>query len=105
VKGLDGSKVSDRLRPVLIVRRRPLTSSRRRSVAGGKLPGLFAESHENGYAGGAHSDLCFSLRLMWRADGMGEGTLWASSLVRPPPLTELLFAVYGSPMSAWASYN
>ncbi|KAK9709173.1 hypothetical protein K7432_009205 [Basidiobolus ranarum] len=43
-------------------------------VQGGKLPGLFAGKPASGCSGGSESDgvKCFSTRLMWRKDGVGE---------------------------------
>ncbi|KAM0745790.1 hypothetical protein T439DRAFT_360940 [Meredithblackwellia eburnea MCA 4105] len=41
-------------------------------VHGGKMPGLYGGDPEGGCAGGKHSDVCFSLRLMWRDGGEGE---------------------------------
>ncbi|ORX96205.1 hypothetical protein K493DRAFT_350993 [Basidiobolus meristosporus CBS 931.73] len=43
-------------------------------VEGGKLPGLFAGKAASGCSGGAQSDgvRCFSTRLMWRKNGIGE---------------------------------
>lgn len=47
-------------------------------VKGGKLPGLRGGLNSSGCSGGNKSDglECFSSRLMWRASGHGEGTLF-----------------------------
>lgn len=44
-------------------------------VKGGKLPGVFYGSEERDCSGGNLSDdaECFSVRMMWRENGMGEG--------------------------------
>ena len=44
-------------------------------VKGGKLPGIFYGSEERDCSGGNLSDEaeCFSVRMMWRENGMGEG--------------------------------
>ncbi|KAF8328935.1 uncharacterized protein EI90DRAFT_3281281 [Cantharellus anzutake] len=39
-------------------------------MKGGKLPGLFGG--HTGCSGGNVADTCFSTRIMWRANGMGE---------------------------------
>ena len=46
-------------------------------VKGGKLPGLRGGLNSSGCSGGNKSNGldCFSSRIMWRADGLGEGTL------------------------------
>ncbi|ORX83638.1 hypothetical protein K493DRAFT_239879 [Basidiobolus meristosporus CBS 931.73] len=43
-------------------------------VEGGKLPGVFAGDPSHGCSGGRESNgiNCFSTRLMWRANGVGE---------------------------------
>ncbi|KAK9765872.1 hypothetical protein K7432_005456 [Basidiobolus ranarum] len=43
-------------------------------VEGGKLPGIFGGDPSDGCSGGRQSDgkHCFSTRLMWRANGVGE---------------------------------
>ena len=41
-------------------------------VKGGKLPGLRG-GDLSGCSGGAYSSSCFSMRLMWRTGGEGEG--------------------------------
>jgi hypothetical protein len=44
-------------------------------VKGGKLPGLYGGATADtakGCSGGSKRDDCFSTRLMWRTDGMGE---------------------------------
>jgi hypothetical protein len=45
-------------------------------VKGGKLPGLRGGLNSSGCSGGNKSDglECFSSRIMWRKDGLGEGT-------------------------------
>lgn len=40
-------------------------------VNGGKLPGLYGGSGT--CSGGTHGPACFSIRLMWRSEGEGEG--------------------------------
>lgn len=44
-------------------------------VKGGKLPGLFNGLKERDCSGGlkADQDQCFSVRMMWRENGLGEG--------------------------------
>ena len=43
-------------------------------VKGGKLPGFWSGKAASDCSGGKKSDgSCFSLRMMWRADGAGEG--------------------------------
>lgn len=44
-------------------------------VKGGKLPGLFNGLQERDCSGGskADDDQCFSVRMMWRENGLGEG--------------------------------
>ena len=47
-------------------------------VKGGKLPGLAGgRSNGRGCGGGNDPDLCFSCRIMWRRDGMGEVYIYA----------------------------
>ena len=47
-------------------------------VKGGKLPGLRGGLDSNGCSGGNKADglACFSVRMMWRQGGYGEGTLF-----------------------------
>ena len=48
-------------------------------VKGGKLPGLRGGLNSSGCSGGNKSDgsECFSSRIMWRAGGFAEGTLFS----------------------------
>jgi len=44
-------------------------------VKGGKMPGVYGGDSDEGSlscSGGSRNDECFSVRLMWRKDGMGE---------------------------------
>ncbi|KAI9490047.1 hypothetical protein BDB00DRAFT_875639 [Zychaea mexicana] len=41
-------------------------------VRGGKLPGLYGGRPVEICSGGIHTDICFSTRTMWRAEGAGE---------------------------------
>lgn len=59
-------------------------------VKGGKLPGLWAGGKNGSVcSGGSESDgACFSARLMWRANGTGEGRqldreFWIVNLISP----------------------
>ncbi|OAQ29253.1 polysaccharide lyase family 14 protein, partial [Linnemannia elongata AG-77] len=50
-------------------------------VKGGKLPGILMGSElgcNAGCSGGGTAENCFSTRMMWRADGMGELYLYAA---------------------------
>ncbi|KAF9921278.1 hypothetical protein FBU30_008723 [Linnemannia zychae] len=56
-------------------------------VKGGKLPGILMGSEEGcnaGCSGGGSAENCFSTRMMWRADGMGELYLYAAKSVYFP---------------------
>lgn len=61
-------------------------------VKGGKLPGLRGGLNSTGCSGGkeATGKDCFSTRLMWRADGLGEGTVSALGISRQFSLSEPL---------------
>jgi Polysaccharide lyase 14 len=50
-------------------------------VKGGKLPGLRGGSLSD-CSGGVYSSSCFSMRLMWRTEGAGEGENIHTSLSR-----------------------
>ncbi|ORZ25504.1 hypothetical protein BCR42DRAFT_315217 [Absidia repens] len=47
-------------------------------MRGGKLPGLYGGTPNNGCSGGRQADgqNCFSVRLMWRENGLGEAYLY-----------------------------
>ncbi|KAG0279682.1 hypothetical protein BGZ96_001856 [Linnemannia gamsii] len=56
-------------------------------VKGGKLPGILMGSElgcNAGCSGGGSAENCFSTRMMWRADGMGELYLYAAKSVYFP---------------------
>ncbi|KAF9273948.1 hypothetical protein BGZ88_003379 [Linnemannia elongata] len=56
-------------------------------VKGGKLPGILMGSElgcNAGCSGGGTAENCFSTRMMWRADGMGELYLYAAKSVYFP---------------------
>ncbi|KAF9900612.1 hypothetical protein EC991_007093 [Linnemannia zychae] len=56
-------------------------------VKGGKLPGILMGSEQGcnaGCSGGGSAENCFSTRMMWRADGMGELYLYAAKSVYFP---------------------
>ncbi|KAJ3567093.1 hypothetical protein NP233_g6583 [Leucocoprinus birnbaumii] len=53
-------------------------------VKGGKLPGLYGG--RTGCSGGTDAEDCFSTRLMWRAQGVGELYLYAPKSRQPKSL-------------------
>ncbi|KAK3836144.1 MAG: hypothetical protein J3R72DRAFT_450961 [Linnemannia gamsii] len=56
-------------------------------VKGGKLPGILMGSEQGcnaGCSGGGSAESCFSTRMMWRANGMGELYLYAAKSVYFP---------------------
>ncbi|KAF9132161.1 hypothetical protein BG015_003750, partial [Linnemannia schmuckeri] len=56
-------------------------------VKGGKLPGILMGSElgcNAGCSGGGSAENCFSTRMMWRANGMGELYLYAAKSVYFP---------------------
>ncbi|KAF9556723.1 hypothetical protein EC968_008086 [Mortierella alpina] len=56
-------------------------------VKGGKLPGILLGSEKGcnaGCSGGGSAEGCFSTRMMWRKDGMGELYLYAAKSVYFP---------------------
>ncbi|KAF8326101.1 uncharacterized protein EI90DRAFT_2930998 [Cantharellus anzutake] len=53
-------------------------------MKGGKLPGLFGG--HTGCSGGNVADTCFSTRIMWRANGMGELYLYVDKSKQRPNL-------------------
>ncbi|KAF9094620.1 hypothetical protein BGX29_004044 [Mortierella sp. GBA35] len=56
-------------------------------VKGGKLPGILMGSEQGcnaGCSGGGTAENCFSTRMMWRANGMGELYLYAAKSVYFP---------------------
>ncbi|KAH9821157.1 family 14 polysaccharide lyase [Melampsora americana] len=56
-------------------------------VKGGKLPGLYGG--KTGCSGGANSDNCFSTRLMFRENGMGELYLYAPKKKQGPTVCKI----------------
>lgn len=56
-------------------------------VRGGKLPGILLGTEQGcnaGCSGGGSAERCFSTRMMWRAEGLGELYLYASKSVYFP---------------------
>src|SRR5258708_6385099 len=60
-------------------------------VKGGKLPGLYGGHY--GCSGGDVADSCFSTRLMWRPNGMGELYLVSDPFVPYLPCLLIFFSV------------
>jgi len=56
-------------------------------VNGGKLPGLYGG--KTGCSGGDPAVDCFSTRLMWRANGMGELYLYANREAQDPAICQM----------------
>jgi hypothetical protein len=68
-------------------------------VRGGKLPGLYGG--KTGCSGGDPAVDCFSTRLMWRENGMGELYLYANREAQDPSICQMPNN-YCSPTFGWS---